>query len=183
MRLFEWLFSEKASIDVGFSVAVLIDMQKAFVDKVENERRNTLIEAQISVIRYCVAKDVPLIVLEYLGQGTTIEELRSEYIDRVPRVTVITRDEYDGFYRTELERILDSLRADSLLFMGISASCCVRHTAQTAICKKFRVITATDLIADGSNVVGNTSGTERWFRNKCVLLPNSAMLFTAIAQQ
>src|SRR3989344_8983926 len=178
MWLFEWLFSEK--VPVNFSAALLIDMQEEFVDKIDKERRVALIKAQIAVIRYCAVKDIPVVVLEYLGQGATIEELRKE-IDKVPRVAVVVRNEYDGFYRTELERTLDIFGAVNTLFMGINASCCVRQTAESALQKKYCVITSTDLIADGSNVIGDINSTERWFKNKCVLLPNSAMLFATHA--
>ena len=178
MWLFEWLFSEK--VPVNFSAALLIDMQEEFVDKIDKERRVALIKAQIAVIRYCAVKDIPVVVLEYLGQGATIEELRKE-IDKVPRVAVVVRNEYDGFYRTELERTLDIFGAVNTLFMGINASCCVRQTAESALQKKYCVITSTDLIADGSNVIGDINSTERWFKNKCVLLPSSATLFAATA--
>jgi nicotinamidase-related amidase len=170
-----WTFGRKLPVET-FSTAVLIDMQQEFVSTLETKTRDELVAAQTAVIRHCVAKDVPLVVLMYREQGAVIQELRLE-IRKVPRIAVIVRDEYDGFYRTGLEQTLDMFGAESLLLMGINASCCVRQTAETALQKKFRIITASDLIADSSSVIGPTRGTEGWFKRKCVLVSHAAMLF------
>jgi len=167
------LLRKAAPTDTSFDVAVLIDMQPYFVNKLEAGTRERLIQAQVKVIRYCAEKDIPLIVLEYEKRGTTLAELRAE-ARKVSRVVVITKGHSSGFQSVQFRQELDAFKADSLLLMGVNASCCVLATALDAHDEKYRILTAPDLIADGPSVKDiDTQATERWFRRKTMLLPSS----------
>ncbi|MFA6408432.1 MAG: isochorismatase family protein [Candidatus Paceibacterota bacterium] len=122
--------------------AVLVDMQKGFIRENSHARLRKIISAQIDVIRgVCVSHDIPLIVLEYRGQGRTLEELEVE-ISCVKRVVRLIKRVNDGFYDGKLEEVLHRFRTGRLLLMGINASFCVMETAGTAIELGYEIVTA-----------------------------------------
>lgn len=122
--------------------------------------------------------DIPLFVLEFKNYGKTIPELRTE-IKEVPRKSFITKSYNNGFRKTGLDEMPEMRRADSLLLMGINASYCVLDTAKCAVEKRYRVITAEDLIANGTDIDPDVTMNDarKWFMKKCVLL-NSVHLLT-----
>jgi len=127
-------------------VVLLIDMQDRFFNLLEQDTRDELVAQQIRVIRTCAQQDIPLVVIEYQGFGTTIESLACE-ITQVPRTLTITKKGSDGFIGTKLHKALRRLGAKKLALMGMNASCCVRDTAESAVSRKYEILTADDVIA------------------------------------
>jgi len=58
--------------------------------------------------------------------------------------TVIRKDKYDAFYKTELETVLRKLNADTLILAGVLTNNCVRATAEGAHYRNFKLILVSD---------------------------------------
>jgi nicotinamidase-related amidase len=116
------IVSSKSSLGV-----LLIDMQDNFLEYIEDKEKKKLIKNQIGIIYLCEVYDIPLIFLEYEGNGRTIGELQ-EAAQKV-RVKIALEKSYDdGFANTDLADKLRALSIDTLLLMGINASACVKRT-------------------------------------------------------
>lgn len=126
---------------------LLIDMQPSFLKRMDEMELDTLISSQVDVLRFCARYDVPVIVLEYDGEGRTIWGLEEE-VKRVPRYQIVTKPKDDGFIDTHLDYILKEWQITNLCLMGVNASGCVRDTAESALDRNIEIITAEQLIAD-----------------------------------
>ena len=176
-----WPFRHGVLVSMDFDVALLIDMQPHFLRKLQDGVRARIISAQVTVIRHCVARGIPLMLVEYHGGGMTVNELRDEMPRDMRSCTIIKRHN-NGFSCTELHARLQNLRAESLLLMGVNASGCVYLTAHSAINKGYKVITAYDLIADEGCVMPHEAEeTMRWYRKNCILVQNSMGLISQAA--
>ena len=54
------------------TAVILIDMQSGFIDEIEANKRAEIISGQISILKECAEKDIPVIVLEFKTYGETI---------------------------------------------------------------------------------------------------------------
>lgn len=179
---------EQCVIRVSDTLAVvLVDMQGMYVDRLLSEVRGKIINAQKKIIEACADKDIPLIILEYNRCSDCDHEYEkttaslSHLVELVPRTVKIKKRNKDGFEGTDLDKILKNFCAETLILMGIYANACVRKTAESALSlKKYRIITAENLIAD-SNLGMNGDATLReisrlWYSRHCEVFEGSLML-------
>ena len=155
-------------IDLGQTAILLIDMQKFFVDKLAVSERDCLIYRQIGMMDYGLQKGMPLAVLEYQGDGPTIEPLISK-AKTFPNHIFITKKHDNGFEGTKLEDKLSSWNTKRVLLMGINASWCVRKTAQGAKYAKLDFITVDELMADESEDYRYTKYQD-WYRKNGIYI-------------
>ena len=112
------------------------------IEKVE------IIPNQISVLKFCVAKQIPVVVFEYLENGITIKEINDVLKKKKDAQVYYLQKKYDdAFYNPTLSKILKSFATKTILIMGINAGFCVYETTKTAIKKGYQVTTSKDLIA------------------------------------
>lgn len=126
---------------------LLIDMQEIFLKDIFDEERKREIPYQIEVLDYCKANDIPVFVLEYEREGSTIPVLKDK-IDSLNKKSYIIKSHSNGFEGTDLEKQLKFENAENLLLMGINASACVLETAEGALERGYNLMTSKDLIAD-----------------------------------
>ncbi len=130
--------------------AVLIDMQPAFVYRLEPNERKKLIAGQLQVIKDCALYDIPLIVIElrrWWKFGWTIRALRRAS-KKVPRVMTLRKRHNNAFNETVLLQQLEAFDVRHLVVMGLNMSVCVKETCQTAREEYgFGIITADNLIS------------------------------------
>ena len=148
-------------------VVILVDMQHSFVEELTKEDKN-IISNQILIIRQCAEKDIPVLVLEYVGIDKTIDILVEE-LNMVKKSITIQKVKDEGFYDTGLENLLRLMGAKSLLFMGINASCCIEETAKKAIEFNFKVKISNDVVADNLDAIAaiakyNITPWHKWFK-------------------
>ena len=74
--------------------------------------------------------------------GAEFYRLRPE-----PGDVVITKHRYSAFVGTPLERVLRSLRRDSLLFGGVATNVCVESSARDALMRDYHVTLVADCCA------------------------------------
>ena len=127
---------------------VIVDMQPKFWDRVNSYEREEELPNQIEVVRYCNQHKIPIVVLEYLNGGNTIEELTDE-VEKNPNYRCITKRKDDGFENTGLDIQLREWGTNSVLLMGVNAGSCVAQTANAANKKGYQIWTAQDLVANG----------------------------------
>ncbi|MBN2052718.1 isochorismatase family protein [Candidatus Woesearchaeota archaeon] len=125
---------------------LLIDMQKQFLENIEHDELERIISGQGIILSYCAQHDLPVVLVEYEGEGSTIEPLK-ELSQKVHRKATVIKSHDNGFRNTELSDILRRWGLSDVCLMGVNASGCVRATASHAL-KNFRIATAGNLIAD-----------------------------------
>lgn len=148
-------------ISSGNLVVLLIDMQDHFIGG--DEEKKGLIANQKSVLRFCQEKDVPVVVIEYEGEGSTTSSLLEE-LGKIASCNChkVVKGKDDAFDGTRLDTLLSQLHAKVLLLMGINACKCVRDTALSAIRRGYTVITSETLIA-GYCPSCRRKGIARWY--------------------
>jgi nicotinamidase-related amidase len=128
----------------------------------KEERRKIILNIR-KVITIAHKKNIPVIYvncahkksdpcIKMVGQhamkGTkgaeTIDELKPTKKDYI-----VEKISYDGFYKTNLERLLKKLKIKEIYLTGVQTDCCVRETATSGAYRGFKVF----IIADccGSN--------------------------------
>lgn len=132
---------------VGPYAVLLIDMQTGFYRDLLPEVRIRLIANQQRVLRQCAIHDVPVVVIELRGYAFTFGELLQSLWD-IPRVVSIGKSGADGFDGTDLDDVLQSFGARTLILMGIFASACVISTAKSAIARGYKLCICEGFIAD-----------------------------------
>jgi len=124
---------------------LLIDMQSGFIN---TEEKRKLIPNQISVLNQCFKKEIPVIIVEFEGEGKTDDALlKVVENNHTSACHKITKSVNDAFSEKELNNLLKKIKAKTLLLMGINACACVFETAVTAKRKGYELITSEDLIA------------------------------------
>lgn len=148
--------------------AILIDMQKEFVDRLPDGTDKWLIPNQIRVLNYCKQKEIPIIVLEYKGEGRTLSALLRHLHDHRPVARVIKSAD-NGFINTQLEEILMRINASKIFIMGINAGACVLSTAEGAKKRGYTVATSLDVIA------GESAESSSWYKKNTIVQPISSL--------
>ena len=60
---------------------------------------------------------------------------------------IIKKERYDGFYQTNLEKVLREKKIKNLIITGTVANICVLHTAGSAALRGFKVVVPVDCIS------------------------------------
>lgn len=79
----------------------------------------------------------------YVAEGTFDAEIVDE-LKPQPGDFVIKKARYSGFHATQLETVLRSLHAESLVMCGVTTHFCVECTARDAHMRDYRVFIASD---------------------------------------
>ncbi len=112
--------------------------------------------AGVPVLYTTTAYDHPAEAGNWLRKIPALAELQAgskviEIDDRVaPHAAdvVIVKKRASAFPGTELETLLRRMSIDTLIITGLTASCCVRHTAEDSIAAGYRTIVVGDAVGD-----------------------------------
>jgi nicotinamidase-related amidase len=156
------------------TVVVLVDMQNFFLQRIPKSAHKELIENQISILKLCAEKKIPVIVLEYKNRGKTIPALQPALKKVVTEI--ISKPHNSGFRDTNLEEILKELKAKSVILMGINGSGCVQDTAIGAIYRGYKVLTARGVVASSSIKDSRLATTKKWFSENGTFLESTQQL-------
>ncbi|MCR4325330.1 MAG: cysteine hydrolase [Patescibacteria group bacterium] len=146
---------------------VLIDMQEYFTCKLLPKVRKRMVYAQRSVLITCADVNIPVVILEYAGCGSTIPAL-STVLGRVARKVIVAKVYDNGFRETRLQNVLQDLGVTSILIMGINAHMCVLRTAKSAVQKGYKVHTSELLIAQSRQEVIDHDCRQWYLENGCL---------------
>ena len=153
-------------------------MQYHFVDGLDTrEAVARLVLSQIAILRRCQKEDIPVVVLEYVGCGATIEDLETE-LAKLQTVIRIAKSNESGFSNPELDDALRGLGVGTLFLMGINAEACVLETAQDARRLGYAVVTNSELIASAN---ANADIYSTWYRANGVFVEKVPETLQALA--
>jgi len=150
---------------------VLIDMQVDFIPKLRPGAKDRIVPHQLSVLALCAKCNIPVVTVELVGYGETIPELQSA-LSLVRRHFLYRKTRDDAFSLASFENRLEKLRPQSLILLGINAAFCVLATAESAVRKKYSIVTSPDLIAGQSN--HPSDDCRDWYQTNGSLLPSIA---------
>jgi nicotinamidase-related amidase len=158
-------------------VLIIVDMQNIFLKNMSSKNKNTLIQNQLSIIKSCINKKIPVIELEYnaraMPKGKTISDLHKKY---TPYCTIVKTNN-GGFTKTILDNVLKELKVKEIILIGINANGCVHDTAMGAINRGYKVTTALEAIASvWRNDLKLSKGNLAWYKKNTKLLASSAEL-------
>lgn len=146
---------------------LVIDMQRDFVDEgapIECAGARDIVPAIAGLLRTARRRGIPVIYTQETHRADGIDlELSNEEPehclegtpgrDIVPALAprdgdyVIVKRRYSGFFATDLDLLLRSLNADTLVLCGAATDVCVRATAQDAHQLNYRVIVPPECVA------------------------------------
>jgi len=143
---------------------LIIDMQPEFLKFISPKEKENMIQCQVNMIHYFSDNGIPLFILEFCGQGKTIEDI-TKRIDFSKNERPIIKTIEDGFYRTGLHQLLKKQKSKKIILMGINAYYCVKETAEGAIDKGYEIYTARNLIAEKARYTDREMNTkiENWY--------------------
>jgi nicotinamidase-related amidase len=138
---------------------VIIDMQPNFVTRggfdrdPENKKKvEQILRAQITAIRTAEKAKLPIIVIEYEGEGKTSAVLQEEMKDYPNRVNFLKNTDgmFDAHNKhlTEITEYLEKNGIHELIITGANGGACVKMSIQGALNKNYRVVAYTKGIAD-----------------------------------
>ena len=149
---------------------LVIDMHDELLKNISPKELKQQLLSQLNVFNFCGQNGIPVFALEYAGWGSTTSILK-ERIDSLENKIFITKVFDDGFDGTILENELKKQGVSTLLLMGINASFCVRLTAQGALDRGYKIMTAGDLIANPEKIQNITFETDLKYFLKSYNLP------------
>jgi nicotinamidase-related amidase len=137
---------------------ILVDMQEYYIRQLRDGDADRIIPQQKKILEWCANNDIPVVVLEFRGEGQTREDL-NVLVSKVPTHIHIVKTTDSGFTYTILDEWLKSKEIKSLLLMGINACHCVKDTAADAVNLGYKIYTSSDLIGgmnhhDDDNAIG-----------------------------
>ena len=139
--------SEDKACDEKKYAVLLVDMQEYFLEVIEEEKRENIIQPQINVLEYCARKDIPLAEIKFNKRGETLNQLQP-YIRNIPRRKEIWKFQFNAFSQPELDIYLKEWNITDVCIMGLYSSACVKATAEGALRHKYNIATSDALIAD-----------------------------------
>ena len=150
---------------------IIIDMQQFFLDKFLKNIQNELIANQIKIIDKYHKLNTPIILVEYkaggINRGPTVSALKSKINKDLSGV--IIKESNSSFTKTELNKLLQSLKINNLILMGINANACVQDTAKAAKHRGYKVFTSSGIIASASRGDFTFSkNNENWYKKNTV---------------
>ncbi len=136
---------------------IIIDMLRDFIEEgapMEVPAGRWIVENIAGEIRYAREKGRPIIFICQCNEkddpdfeGKAAHAVKgtpgAEVIDALEPQTgdhIVLKSGYSGFFRTNLEKLLDDLDIDEVSITGVSTNTCVLYTAMDAVQRGFGVI-------------------------------------------
>ncbi len=165
---------------------LLIDMQAPFLRNIDNYEQKRQLPNILRVLEYAGQHKIPVIVLEYYGEGPTVPILKEKLETLTTEVLYLQKNHNDGFKDTELADLLEERKIKTVVLMGINATACVKATGEGAIRSGLKIVTSTDLIANPPDSwISYENGLEgsRWYRKYGILARNHQELLRKISRR
>lgn len=102
----------------------------------------------LKAVEVAKKKSVPVVLVQHIiygggalffNESTPGAELRPEILASAPEAKKIIKQFADGFYQTDLEKVLADLKAEELFLCGMMTQNCVTHTAISRGAEKYSV--------------------------------------------
>ena len=149
------------------TAVLIIDMQQFFLKRFDKVIRDELILNHIKFLQFCLKNKMPVITTEYKCRGIFRGHLIPQLEKMIKKnlIASIIKESNSGFVDTNLHTILEKLKIQKIIIIGVNANACVQDTAKGAICRGFKVITSKGLIGSaGRKDLGLSNKNEKWYR-------------------
>ncbi|MFH2028301.1 MAG: isochorismatase family protein [Nanoarchaeota archaeon] len=167
---------QERMIDMDSLAIILMDMQEPFLYYTKDSK--TVIQNQLETLDYAKKNNIPVIMIEYEGNGPTVRPLR-EKLAELSNVYRITKSKDNAFHDTKLEQQLKQQGIQTLYFMGGKFPYCLFRTANYALKKGFNIISSEDVIF--GNVMDECNyATANWFSHYGIYKENHQQLLPMI---
>ncbi|HEX7318808.1 MAG TPA: isochorismatase family protein [bacterium] len=155
--------------DPGSSALLVIDMQRYFTDSNSHAflpSAPAIIKPVKKLMAVFQKNRRPVIITRHINTGKNAKMLSRWWNDMITekstlsalapaltvgatgrRIQVITKTQYDAFYRTGLSGILRKKRVKQLVITGVMTNLCCETTARSAFVRGFEVFFAVDATA------------------------------------
>lgn len=112
----------------------------------ENMKRamDKAINMNIQIILIKHIADPALGIAPFFIEGTEGAEIRKEIIEKDSNAIIVTKTYADGFYKTNLESVLNEHSINEIVLMGMMTQNCVTHTAISKTAEQYTVNILTD---------------------------------------
>ncbi len=145
-------------------IVAIVDMQGPFLEDLSPEDVSRMIDNQIKVVRRCKEYGLPVALIEYDEDGSTISPLIEE-VQSLLYYQPFIKFHDDGFSDDYFRRWMGGAKGQPLLLMGVHAGACLLTTAASAYFRGHKPITAECLIGDQQGLP-RLSKAKEWF-NRC----------------
>lgn len=96
-------------------------------------------ENNVHIIHVQHIADPSLGLAPFFNEGTKGAEIHPRILKAAPNARVVVKSYADGFYQTDLEKVLSEIGATELLVCGMMTQNCVTHTAISKSAEKYDV--------------------------------------------
>lgn len=131
---------------------IVIDLQKDYFPGGKFELWNTekTLSNILKAIKLADSKDIPVILVQHVAdaskgiapffnEGTEGVNILPEILDATPNNIIVIKHWADGFFKTNLHRVLKDLGVHELLICGMMTQNCVAFTAISNSAEKYKV--------------------------------------------
>jgi nicotinamidase-related amidase len=127
---------------------LIIDMQESFLKYLKDKDYEKIVLNQQRIIESFMSINIPIIIMEYIRHGPTIQKIMDLLKDY--NHSVLLEKYYDDAFKdTYLDEELRKLGVVQLIVMGVNASGCVKKTVSSAKKSFYSIITSEDIISNG----------------------------------
>ncbi|MBU1864021.1 MAG: cysteine hydrolase [Candidatus Omnitrophica bacterium] len=147
-------------------VLIIIDVQQDFFDKERLSKNRKKLTTNINELtQFARSKNIPVIFVRqefkedmsdapipYQERGYKLTMANTKGSQLLPELVKdktdheIIKKRYSAFFNTDLEKLLQKIKADTLIIGGINTHACVRTSAIDAYQRDYKVYLATDCI-------------------------------------
>jgi len=154
------------SFDIESAALLVIDMQSCFFDERYDQVYVPSFDAIMpninDMIRFFDLKNRPVIYTKHMDDSNSANNMMAvwwekkigggtsdihEGINRSKNGLIVEKTQYDAFFRTNLEELLNKNNVSSVVTTGIIADLCVETTARSAFMHGYRVFLPADAVA------------------------------------
>ncbi len=181
-------------------VLIVIDMVNDFVGRLDSTRKGKLVEAVNELATALRRASHPVVWVRQEFEpdlSDAFVEMRKKDIHVAIKGTagcqilpelavdpadfVIIKKRYSAFFGTDLDRILEQLRPDTLILAGVNTHACIRTTAIDAYQRDWPVVLAQDCIDSYDRP--HHESTVRYLKDKIALVLTNAEIMASLASE
>lgn len=151
--------------ELSRSALLVLDMQKYFTDPVSHAfvpSTPDIIKPINGLINYYNENNRPVIMTRHINNEENAGMMKLWWRDVITdsnplvafndnpgkkNIIEIIKPQYDAFYKTELESLLEKNKIDTLVLTGVMTHLCLETTARSAFVRGYKVIVPVDTTA------------------------------------
>ncbi|MGL4740026.1 MAG: cysteine hydrolase family protein [Sarcina sp.] len=89
----------------------------------------------------------------FFNEGTEGVNIHTRILEKAPNAKVVVKTFADGFYKTDLEKVLSEIGAQEILLCGMMTQNCVTHTAISKAAEKYKVSILADCCTSTNEMI------------------------------